>query len=60
MVIHYEENLDLIPKDVEFVVYTPAIPEEHIEFQYYKERDYAMAKRAEVLGALSRSMTTIS
>jgi len=29
MKIHYEENPDLIPREVDLVVYTPAIPKEH-------------------------------
>ena len=32
--VHYEENVDLIPKKVGLVVYTPAIPEEHKELSY--------------------------
>ena len=27
--IHYEENVDLIPKDAQLVVYTPAVPNDH-------------------------------
>src|SRR5205085_12265471 len=33
--IHYEENIELIPKQVDLVVYTPAIPRENAELQYY-------------------------
>ena len=29
--IHYEENIQLIPTDVDAVVYTPAIPATHAE-----------------------------
>src|SRR5262245_36496559 len=29
--VHYEENVERIPKKVDLVVYTPAIPEDHKE-----------------------------
>src|ERR1051325_11846901 len=32
--IHYEENVDIIPKEVAFVIYTPAVPKEHAELVY--------------------------
>src|SRR5260221_10651097 len=35
--IHYEENVGLIPKDVDLVVYTPAVPADHEELLYYKQ-----------------------
>jgi UDP-N-acetylmuramate--alanine ligase len=47
--IHYEENIDLVPKDVDVVVYTPAIPATHKELIYYKENSYTVVKRSDVL-----------
>lgn len=47
--IHYEENIELIPKNVDVVVYTPAIPAEHKELVYYRERNYKVVKRSDVL-----------
>ena len=47
--IHYEENVDLIPKDTELVVYTPAIPREHKELVYYQQNGYKVVKRSDVL-----------
>jgi len=47
--IHYEENVELIPKDVDAVVYTPAIPANHKELVYYKEHNYEVMKRSDVL-----------
>ena len=47
--IHYEENLDLIPKEVDVIVYTPAISKEHRELVYYKENNYKVVKRSDVL-----------
>lgn len=47
--IHYEENLDLAPKDASVVVYTPAIPATHAELVYYREHNYTVVKRSDVL-----------
>ena len=35
--IHYKEDLDLIPKDAQLVVYTPAVPRDHKELVYYQQ-----------------------
>lgn len=47
--IHYEERVDLIPKDVDAIVYTPAIPANHAELVYYREHQYTVVKRSDVL-----------
>ncbi len=47
--IHYEENIDAIPKDVDVVVYTPAIPKNHSELLYYQNNNYQVVKRSDVL-----------
>ena len=59
--IHYEDNVSLIPEackqpDTCLVVYTPAIPTEHSELQYFRDNDFEMQKRAQVLGTLTRSL----
>lgn len=58
--IHYEENLDLIPEACKdrtscLVVYTPAIPCTHQELNYFKENQFEIQKRAQVLGTLTRA-----
>jgi UDP-N-acetylmuramate--alanine ligase len=47
--IHYEENIELAPKDVDAVVYTPAIPAQHAELVFYRENNYTVVKRSDVL-----------
>src|SRR5580765_3423307 len=42
--VHYEENAELIPKDVDVVVYTPAIPADHKELVYYREHNFKVVK----------------
>ena len=52
--VHYEENVDLIPKDVQLVVYTPAVPKDHKELVYYQENGYKVVKRSDVLQMITR------
>ncbi len=60
MKIHYEENVELIPKDVDLVVYTPAIPEDHAELNYYRHHHYHVVKRSDLLEALTKNLFTIA
>lgn len=60
MLLHYDENIDEIPHacrnpQVCMVVYTPAIPESHVELQYFKSNGFEVLKRAQVLGSLTRT-----
>ncbi len=47
--VHFKEDVNIIPKDVDVVVYTPAIPADHEELVYYKENNYTVVKRSDVL-----------
>ena len=58
--IHFKENIDIIPKDVDLVVYTPAIPSDHKEFVYYQDHQYTLIKRADLLEALTENLFTIA
>ena len=53
--IHYEDNTDYIPKDVEntLVVYTPAIPADMGELVYVQENGYRVIKRSRMLGEIA-------
>lgn len=58
--LHYEENVDKIPhacRDPKqcLVIYTPAIPAEHKELQYFRANGFTVEKRAQVLGTLTRT-----
>lgn len=53
--VHFEDNVDFIPKDVEntLVVYTPAIPHDLQELVYVNEHGYKVLKRSRVLGEIT-------
>ncbi len=53
MKVHYTDDLTLAPKDVEAVVYTPAIPSSHGELKYYQDNGYPVLKRSDVLQLIS-------
>ena len=60
MLVHYEENVDEIPHACKkpqscLVVYTPAVPADHKELQYFRKGGFEIQKRAQVLGTLTRS-----
>ena len=57
--VHYEEDVDAIPKEADLVVYTPAVPAAHKELVWYQEHSYALMKRSEVLGLITGSSFNI-
>ncbi|HJU45749.1 MAG TPA: Mur ligase family protein, partial [Chitinophagaceae bacterium] len=57
--VHYEDNIDLVPKQADLVVYTPAIPTDHKELNFYRENNYKLMKRSEVLGIISNNSFNI-
>ena len=57
--IHYADNCDIIDADYKnvnntLVVYTPAIPKEHTELNYFFNNGFTVKKRAEVLGIITK------
>lgn len=57
--IHYEDNIEFIDKAAELVVYTPAVPKDHKELNYFLQNNYNLVKRSEVLGAITNSSYNI-
>ena len=57
--IHYDENVELIPRDAELVVYTPAVPKDHKELVYYQQHGYKVVKRSDVLQIITASSFNI-
>ena len=64
VIIHYEESVDEIPHACKkpeqcLVVYTPAVPADHQELQYFRANGFEILKRAQVLGILTRQMKAL-
>lgn len=57
--VHFEDNVDLIDKSASLVVYTPAIPSDHQEYNYLIEHQYPIYKRSKVLGWITKNAFNI-
>lgn len=61
--IHYSDDVALIPETMRhaqtLVVYTPAIPKEHNELNYFLQQGNRVIKRAECLGEVTRHATAL-
>lgn len=63
--IHFEDDvnvvkhlLDGLSKKEILIVITPAIPKNHTEYNYFKNNDFEIKKRSEVLGMITQSTYT--
>lgn len=57
--VFYNEDVERAPKEIDLVVYTPAIPADHRELQYYRANDYSVVKRSDVLQMITASSLNI-
>ena len=57
--VHYSDDVNLLPKKVDLVVYTPAIPKEHAELNYFLNNGFKVIKRSDVLQAISANSFNI-
>ena len=58
-VIHYEDDVRMVPAEfldarTTIVVYTPAVPADHSELQYFRREGFEVVKRSQMLGVLSQ------
>ncbi|SDE89871.1 UDP-N-acetylmuramate--L-alanine ligase [Chitinophaga filiformis] len=60
MQIHYTDDVELLDKQAELVVYTPAIPGSHSELIWFKEQGYEVVKRSDVLQEITRNLYAIT
>lgn len=67
IVCHYSEDvkgletlLSKFKKEEVLVVYTPAVPKEHAEYQYLLDKNYTILKRSQVLGEITKAFKTIA
>jgi UDP-N-acetylmuramate--alanine ligase len=57
--IHFTDDVSLIDKNAGVVVYTPAVPASHSELNFYKDNNYTLLKRSDVLGLLTEKSFNI-
>lgn len=66
--VHFEDAVEQLPlwlkgekvNPLALVIYTPAIPKDHREWNYLLSAGYSLKKRSEVLGWLTANSTTIA
>nr|WP_262896695.1 UDP-N-acetylmuramate--L-alanine ligase [Fulvivirga marina] len=64
--VHYQDGVHFIPKKIRgdkegvLIVYTPAIPKAHEEFNYLKDSGYELKKRSQVLGMITEGFYTVA
>jgi UDP-N-acetylmuramate--alanine ligase len=66
--IHYDDNPDKIPFAIQkhpsepetLIIYTPAIPADMLELNFFLENEYLLHKRSEILGLITRSYDSLA
>ena len=64
--INFKDDSSLIPSEVlgdrehSLIIYTPAIPKDHQQFEFLKNRDFNILKRAQLLGQISKEKFTMA
>ncbi|WP_343487675.1 UDP-N-acetylmuramate--L-alanine ligase [Allomuricauda sp. d1] len=57
--VHFEDDVNRISKAFKnsedtLVVYTPAVPQTHSEYQYFESNGFQLLKRSEILGLITK------
>lgn len=57
--VHFEESISAVPEayrgtENTLVVYTPAVPESHLQLQFFRDNGFEVKKRSEVLGIITK------
>jgi len=64
--VHFDDDVEFIPEKIKkekehtLVVYTPAVPKHHKEYNYLLDQGYLVQKRSQVLGLIAREQFTIA
>ena len=64
--IHFKDDVALITEEVlsnkegSLIVFTPAVPKDHQEYNYFIAQNYTVKKRSEVLGMLTNNSFSIA
>ncbi|MGE0091298.1 MAG: Mur ligase domain-containing protein, partial [Bacteroidales bacterium] len=58
--INFQDSVDIIPKRIKdnpdsLIIFTPAIPKDSAQLQWFKDNDYKILKRSQALGYLAAS-----
>lgn len=65
-VVHFTDEIDRIPDQIKssgenaLVIYTPAIPKDHKEYNFLLETGHKVYKRSEVLGMITKDLYSVA
>ena len=66
ILVHFDDDINQVPalfiehKSQTLVIFTPAIPKNHVTYNYLKDNGFVLQKRAQVLGLLAGGMFTLA
>lgn len=60
MAIHYTDDTTLLDREAELVIYTPAIPHDQKELNWYRDNNYAVYKRSDVLQWVTLALKAVT
>lgn len=63
--IHFEDSIACVEdnfknKQNTIVIYTPAVPKNHIELNYFLDHNFTVLKRSEILGEITKSTVCLA
>ena len=58
--VHYTDDITIADKAAELIVYTPAIPNEHTELNWFRDNGYAVYKRSDVLQWITEALFSVT
>lgn len=58
--VNYDLNIDKLDKEADLVVYTPAIHEDNVILKWYREHQFKVLKRSDVLQLITENMFSIT
>jgi UDP-N-acetylmuramate--alanine ligase len=60
MDIVFEDNVSLLSSDIDLVVFTPAVPKDHLQLNYLRDQGLPVFKRSQILGLISKNSYTVA
>lgn len=65
ILVHFKDDVNAIPEafmsaENTLIIYTPAVPSNHAELNYFRDNGFEVLKRAQVLGELSKTYNTVA
>ena len=58
--VHYTDDITIADKAAELIVYTPAIPKENTELNWFRDNGYAVYKRSDVLQWITEALFSVT